>query len=143
MLLHRLSDPAVKAVFEAYPQDIRAPLEDLRETILDVGRALNGIGPLEESLKWGQPAYRPLRPRTGTTVRIGPATDADGQPGYALYVPCQTTLIRDIRRLYRDRLRYAGDRAVVFAAGETPPPAPLKHFIALALTYHSRERAMA
>lgn len=143
MFLHRLSDPAVKAVFEAYPQDIRAPLEELRDTILDVGRALNGIGPVEESLKWGQPAYRPMRPRVGTTLRIGPANDVDGALGYALYVPCQTRLIQDFRQLYRDRLRYAGDRAVLFAAGETPPPAPLRHFIALALTYHSRERVMA
>jgi len=137
MTVHRVSDPAVKAAFDAYPQLIREPLENLRSTILDVALAIPGIGPLEESLKWGQPAYRPIRPRTGTTVRIG-QWGGNG-PDYALYVHCQTNLMDEFRSLYTGRFRFDGQRAVVFQAGEVPPDDALRHCIALALTYHARE----
>lgn len=138
MFLHRVSNPDVKATFESYPQDIRLPLEELRDTIFEVAAALTGIGPIEESLKWGQPAYRPVRPRVGTTLRVGPVETETG-PGYGLFVPCQTSLIADFRKLYRDSIRHSGNRALVFSVGEIPPPAPLQHFIAMALTYHMRE----
>jgi hypothetical protein len=141
MTVLRVADPAVEAVFAAYPQLIQAPLEGLRETILETAEAISGIGPIEESLKWGQPSYRPARENIGTSVRIGPI--ADSEADYALYVHCQTNLIATFRKLYRDRLRYSGDRAIIFSAGEIPPLAPLKHFIALALTYHVREGASA
>lgn len=137
----RVRDPAVKAVFEAYPQLIRQPLEALRETILETAFAIDGVGPLEESLKWGQPAYRPMKPSTGTTLRIGPMPGSETD--YGLFVHCQTTLIDTFRKLYPGQLRFAGDRAIVFVVGEIPPLLPLKHFIALALTYHVREGAEA
>lgn len=137
MLMHRLSDPAVKAAFAAYPQQIRLPLEELRGMILETAAAIPGIGPIEESLKWGQPSYAPIKPGLGTAVRIGPVPDT--REDYALYVHCQTTLVETFRNLYRDRLRFMGSRAMVFTAGEIPPAAPVKHFIALALTYYMRE----
>jgi len=135
MPLHRFSDPSVKAAFEDYPQLIRGSLEDLRETILEVGDLIHGAGAIEESLKWGQPAYRAKRPGVGTTVRIG--TQAAGTE-YALFVHCQTTLIDDFKALYRNRLKFVDNRALVFAVGEVPPMEPLKHCIALALTYGRR-----
>jgi hypothetical protein len=135
MRLHCVDNPAVKAVLDSYPQDMLPRLEDLRADIISVAKAMPGVGGIEETLKWGQPAYRPLRPRTGTTVRIGPY-DSEGR--YALFVPCQTSLIDDFKRLYRDRFRYGGKRAIVFEAGEIPDVVPLRHCIALALTYHAR-----
>lgn len=135
MPFHRFSDPSVKAVFESYPQVIREALEDLRETILGVGDLIQGVGPLEETLKWGQPAYRFRSPDCGATIRIG--TQAAGTE-YGLFLHNQTTLIDDLKALYRNRLRFSDDRAVVFAVGEVPPVEPLKHCIALALTFGRR-----
>lgn len=136
MPIHRFSDPAVKAAFEAYPQELREALRGLRDLVLDTAAAISSIGPVDESLKWGQPAYRPKAPRTGTTVRLGQANAP--RADYALFVPCQTSLIADFKELYPKRLRYDGNRAVVFVLGEAVPVEPLKHCVALALTYHAR-----
>jgi hypothetical protein len=95
------------------------------------------VGSIEESLKWGQPAYRPIAPRTGTTIRIGPMPNSDTE--YALFFHCQTRLADDFRALYPDEFRIVDNRALVFALGEVPPEVPLRHCIAIALTYHLRE----
>ena len=137
MSVHRLLDPAVKAAFAAYPQEMRYALEELRETILTVADAVKGVGKIEESLKWGQPAYRPVSPQTGTTLRLGPVTGS--QDEYALFFHCQTTLADDFEQLYPGMFRIADNRALVFGLGDVAPDLPLRHCIALALTYHLRE----
>jgi hypothetical protein len=137
MSVHRVSDPAVKAVFASYPQEMRWALQDLRETILDVADAVRAVGSVEESLKWGQPAYRPVSPSTGTTVRVGPVTGSTTD--YALFFHCQTSLAADFEALYPGMFRIVGGRALVFSLGDVAPDMPLRHCIALALTYHLRD----
>lgn len=137
MTLHRVSDPAVKAVFASYPQEIGDALLDLRATILDVADAVKSIGPIEESLKWGQPAYRPIGARVGTTIRIGPMPSSETE--YALFFHCQTSLAENFEELYPCVFRIVDNRALVFSVGEVPPDVPLRHCIALALTYHLRD----
>jgi hypothetical protein len=139
MSLHRVSDPGVGAVFAAYPQEMRYALEELRTIILDVAAAIKGVGQVEESLKWGQPAYRPIISRTGTTLRIGPLPNSDTE--YALFFHCQTSLAADFRALYPDEFRIVDDRALIFSLGDVLPEIPLRHCIAIALTYHQREGA--
>lgn len=133
MSTHRFSDPNVKAVFAAYPQGLRGRLLGLRALVFAAADDA-GVGAIEETLKWGQPAYRPRAPSTGTTVRL----DATKSGGYALYVHCQTTLASQFRDLYPGRFRYEGDRALLFKVDEAPPRAELRHCIALALSYHRR-----
>jgi hypothetical protein len=137
MSVHRVLDPAVKAAFAAYPQEMRYALEDLRETILNVADAVKGVGKIEESLKWGQPAYRPVSPQTGTTLRVGAVTGSASE--YALFFHCQTTLADDFEQLYPGMFRIVDNRSLVFTLGEVAPDMPLRHCIALALTYHLRE----
>jgi hypothetical protein len=137
MTVHRVSDPAVKAVFASYPQEIGDALLDLRAAIFDVADAVTSIGPIEESLKWGQPAYRPVGARVGTTIRLGPMPNSESE--YALFFHCQTTLAEDFEELYPGLFRIVDNRALVFSLGEVPPDMPLRHCIALALTYHLRE----
>jgi hypothetical protein len=137
MPVHRVSDPGVKAAFASYPQEMRWALEDLRNTILDVADAIRDVGRIEENLKWGQPAYRPVSPRTGTTLRIGPMTDSETD--YALFFHCQTSLAEDFETLYPGVFNIVGNRALVFSLGDVPPDLPLRHCIALALAYHRRE----
>ena len=48
----------VEAVFRAYPKPVKAKLLALRRLIFDTARATEGVGALEETLKWGQPSYR-------------------------------------------------------------------------------------
>jgi hypothetical protein len=124
----------VAAVFDAYPDRQRRALLELRDLILRAAADAE-VGDLVESLKWGQPAYRPARPRTGTTVRIDAVKGSDDL--YALYVHCQTTLMDSYRLLYPEEFAFEGDRGLIFST-ETEVPEALKHCIALALTYHRK-----
>ncbi len=128
------ADPAVKAVFASYEPQMRARLMALREMIFAAAADAN-VGALSETLKWGQPAYRPVKAKTGTTVRI----DALRGPGdkYALFVPCSTTLIESFREHYARDFVFDGKRAIVFSPDGKVPATALKHCIAMALTYHA------
>ncbi len=136
---HQFRDARVAAVFQEYPDAVRDRLLALRALIFETAARTEGVGPLVETLKWGQPAYLPERRGTGTTVRID-ALKA-GPPRYALYVHCQTSLISTFREIYPDRFRYEGNRAIVFAAEDEIAREALAHCIAMALTYHAGGRA--
>lgn len=125
----------MRAVFDAYPGGVRAELMALRALIFATARATAGVGPLVETLKWGQPAYLPARPRVGTTVRIDALKAPDR---YAVFFHCQTTLVSDFRERYPDVFDFQGNRAIILARGAALPRDALAHCIALALTYHRR-----
>ncbi len=132
----RFADPNVKSVFDAYPKPLRADLLHLRSLIFETAAEHNAIGDLVETLKWGQPAYHPAKPRTGSTLRID-AVKADPN-GYAMYFHCQTTLVDTFRQLYPADFTFEGNRALRFSHRKPVPDDALKHCIALCLTYHLR-----
>jgi hypothetical protein len=128
-------DKTVKAVFDAYPAPMRGKLLALRAMIFAAAKDA-GVGALSESLKWGQPSYRPLKNGVGTTVRIDALR---GGERYALFVPCSTTLISSFREHYGQALTFEGKRAVLFSRDGKLPERAVKHCIAMALTYHARK----
>ncbi|WP_083218623.1 DUF1801 domain-containing protein [Bradyrhizobium icense] len=130
-------DAAVEAVFEAYPNPVRAKLLALRRLIFDTARATEGVGPLEETLKWGQPSYLTTESKSGSTIRIDQVKAEVGR--YAVYFHCQTDLVETFRELYPE-LRYGGNRSILLDVGDKLPEAALRHCVALALTYHVRKR---
>lgn len=133
-----ITDPAVAAVFAAQPAALREKLLALRHLILETAAQTEGIGGLEEALKWGQVSYLTAATKAGSTIRIGPLK---GPPDrLALFVHCQTNLIETFRRHYPETLVYDGKRAVVFGVEQALPEAELRHCIALALTYHLRKK---
>src|SRR5262249_9725396 len=93
-----------------------------------------GVGELVETLKWQQPAYVTVKPRSGSTIRIDAGKGDDGR--CAIYFHCQTDLVARVRELYRGRFIFEGNRALHFQANDTLPETELRHCIALALTYH-------
>jgi Domain of unknown function (DU1801) len=130
------SDPAVAAAYAAFPAELRPFLLDLRDLIFATAAATRNVGPLTETLKWGEPSYLPATPRTGTTVRIGAAK---GQANhYSLFVNCKTTLVSSFKELYPEEFDYHGARELRFTCGGRVPNAALRHCIAMALTYHTR-----
>ena len=130
-------NPALDAVFSAYPKPVKAKLLALRRLIFDTADTTEGVGALEEALKWGQPSYLTAESKSGSTVRIDQVKAEAGR--YAVYFHCQTDLVETFRELYPD-LRYGGNRSILLDAGEKLPEKALRHCIALALTYHARKR---
>lgn len=129
-------DDAVAAVFAAHAPPQRSAMMALRSLILDTAASIAGVGPLDETLKWGQISYLTTQSGSGTTIRL----DVDKASGrVALYVNCKTDLVSRYRAHYPDAFEYQGNRAVVLP--DEPDLPALRHVIALALTYHAAKKA--
>ncbi len=132
------SDPAVDAVFSAYPKPLKAKLLALRRLIFDTAKSTQGVGALQETLKWGQPSYLTAETKSGSTVRIDQVKSAANQ--YAVYFHCQTNLVETFRELYPTEFSYGGNRSILLNAEAKLPEAALRHCVGLALTYHLNKR---
>ena len=132
--------PAVAAAIDACAEPARTKLRALRKLILDTARTTDGVGAIEETLKWGQPSYLTTETGSGSTIRIDRVKPADDQ--VALFFHCQTDLVATFRERYPE-LSYSGNRAILLDATRKLPEAKLRHCIALALTYHLRKRKAA
>lgn len=126
-----IDNPEVAAVFAQYPEAIRKKLLTLRQLILNTASEMEPPDSLEETLKWGEPAYLC---KTGSTIRMGWKSATPDQ--YYLYFHCKTKLIETFKSLYFDEFRFESNRAIVFHSTDQPDLAALKHCIALALNYH-------
>ena len=127
--------PDVAAVFDRHPAAVRKALKALKATILETAAETDGVGLLEETLKWGQISYLTPATKSGTTIRI----DARRDGGIAFFVNCQTDLVSRYREMYPRAFTYVADREVQLPA--SPDRAALKHCLALALTYHSGKKS--
>ena len=135
--MRRFGSNDVQSVFKAYPPGLRAKLMALRELVFETAAGTAGVGPLTETLKWGQPSYLTEETGSGTTVRIDRRKAGEG---YAVYFHCQSGLLGEFRELYPDTFRYEGKRAIVFDPTDRVPVRELRHCLALALTHHSRKK---
>ena len=127
----------VAQVFAGYAPEVRAPLMQMRALILEIAAEDQRVGPLTETLKWGEPAYLTERTGSGSTLRLGVSK---GNGRGALFLNCRTGLVGEIRALYGDRLDCVADREVRLPDDLAPLQDPLRHAATLALTYHLRRR---
>ena len=127
---------AVAQAYDAFPPVIRRKLLVLRELVFRTAASTEGVGELEETLKWGEPAYLTPATRSGSTVRLGWKKARPLE--YALYFNCQTTLVDTFRTLFPKELRFEVNRAIVLLEADSVPTQALRFCIAAALTYHLR-----
>jgi hypothetical protein len=125
----------VAEAFARFPAEARAALLTLRALIFDEAQRL-GVGPIAETLKWGEPAYLTEASRSGTTIRLGCHRDAPNC--YAAFFHCQTTMVSDIREQLGDAFTYHGTRAVCAPAGQAVDAAAWRVCFAMALLYKRR-----
>lgn len=124
----------VKLKFGSYPSHVRPRLDELRNLILDVASNTDGVGKIEETLKWGEPSYLTSETKSGTTIRIDWKEKYPEQ--YAVYVNCNTSLIDSYNSLFPEVFSYEGNRAIVFFINEKLPEEELRVCFQMALTYH-------
>src|SRR5271167_2188272 len=117
-------DPAVDAVFRAYPKPLKARLLALRRLIFDTAKTTRGVGALQETLKWGQPSYLTPKTKSGSTIRIDRVKSSAHQ--YAVYFHCQTDLVATFRELYPKQLSYGGNRSIILSAKDDIPESALR-----------------
>jgi len=128
----------VAKTFESYPSHMRNKLLALRELIYQIAAETEGVGTIEETLKWGEPAYLTSN-KSGSTIRLAWKKSTPTQ--YALYFHCQTNLIETFRTLFPSEFKFEGNRAIVFDEADIVPTDSVSFCIAAALTYHRRKTA--
>jgi len=125
---------SVADVFDAYQGKARQKLLSLRGLIFQMAAKTDGVGELQETLKWGQPSYLTPETKSGTTIRIDAIKD---DPDHvAVYFHCQTNLIPTFRDIYGDKLTFEGNRALIIDVHKKLPEKEVQHCVASALTYH-------
>ncbi|MFZ2999505.1 MAG: DUF1801 domain-containing protein [Undibacterium umbellatum] len=132
--MEKFKNPEVADVFDNYPLRMRQKLMYLRQLVLDTASECKVADTLEETLKWGEPSYLA---KTGSTVRMDWKSSAPEQ--YAMYFHCQTRLVDTFKELYGDKLRFEGNRAIIFHLDDEVPVDEVKQCILLSLTYHDRK----
>ena len=125
----------VAEAFDAFPAPVRKRLLQVRALIFETAAKL-GVGPLTETLKWGEPAYLTEATGSGSTIRLGWLRSSD-KPCAVLF-NCNTTLVETFRQQFPDAFVYAKNRAICLSAAGPLPKAPLSSCLAMALTYHQR-----
>jgi hypothetical protein len=134
----KIKNPEVAAVFKSYPQNIRTKLMFLRQLILETAASTEGIGEIEETLKWGEPSYLTPKTKSGSTIRIDWKKSQEEQ--YAMYFKCTANLVVAFKERYPKEFRFGGIRSIVFNIDDEVPVRELKSCIALALTYHLNKK---
>jgi hypothetical protein len=134
----KIKNPEVAAVFQSYPTAIRNKLLYLRQLILDTAALIEGVGEIEETLKWGEPSYLTPRTKSGSTIRIAWKESLKDQ--YAMYFKCTANLVEAFKERYPAEFEYGGNRSIIFKLDDEIPVEELKTCIALALTYHRNKK---
>ena len=130
-------EPEVAAVFAAYPEKFITKLMFLRELIFDTAAKTEGVGELEETLKWGEPSYLAKK---GSTIRINWKKKLGDQ--YAIYFKCTSLLVPTFKKLYPTEFEYEDNRAIHFNINDDIPVKKLSHCIKIALTYHTIKKKL-
>jgi len=110
----------------------------LRQLIFDTAAKTDGVGEIEEVLRWGEPAYLTTQTRSGSTIRIGWKKSRPAQ--YAMYFHCRTTLVETFRARFVTKFKYEKNRGIVFNEDDAIPVKALSDCVAAALTYHRGQR---
>lgn len=126
----------VAEAFSAFEPAARQRLLALRALVFETAARLEGVGRVEETLKWGEPAYLTPETKSGSTVRLGAKAARPGE--CFVYFNCQTTLVEQFREWFEGALRFEGNRAIALRVDEPLPVAELAQCLEAALTYHRR-----
>jgi hypothetical protein len=119
----------------SWPAPARDQFNDMRALILKAAQDAD-VGPLDESLKWGQPAWRPRRARQGSTLRLNWQDSAP--QSLTLYVDCKTTISDTMRDIYPTEFEYETNRALRVPIGAPLPIQAIDHLARLTFTYHRK-----
>lgn len=134
------SPPVPGPVAEAlsrHPAPVRARLLEIRGIIFAVAADTEGIGPLTETLRWGEPAYLTEISKSGITIRLG--TTRSAPEACAVLFNCKTTLVENFWTHFPGDFAFEGNRALIMPIARALPHQPLKLCLRAALTYHRRK----
>jgi hypothetical protein len=128
----------VEAIFNSYPIKITSKLMFLRQLIFETAASIDGIGEIEETLKWGEPSYLTPKSKFGSTIRI--AWKESQKEQYSIFFKCTANLVPAFKEKFPKKFKFGGNRSIDFSLDDDVPVKELKQCIALALTYHLNKK---
>ncbi|MCA9925034.1 MAG: DUF1801 domain-containing protein [Anaerolineales bacterium] len=131
-------NPEVAAIFNSYPSEIKSKFMLLRQLIFDTAASIEGVGEIEETLKWGEPSYLTPKSKSGSTIRI--AWKESQKDQYSIFFKCTANLVPAFRERFPHKFKFGGNRSIDFKLNDDVPTKELKQCIALALTYHRNKK---
>lgn len=127
--------PSVVAdAFVAYEPKVAEALLRLRQLILSTATETEGVGAIEEGLRWNQPSFLTTESGSGSTIRVAP-TSAKSSHDFAMFFICNTSLVSGFKDQFGDTFSYDGNRALLFNVGDELPLDELRQCVTQALTY--------
>lgn len=129
----------VQTVFDSYESATeRQVLLELRKLIFATAQSDDRIGPLTETLKWGEPAYLTEATKAGSTLRLGHSKLSNSP---AMFVSCSTPLLKTLQKLDGSGvLSYHGLRDIAVPQVTAENKAMLQTCILHTLTYHLNKK---
>lgn len=128
----------ISDIIASYPAPAKTRFLQIRDVVFDCAEKLD-VGPLEETLKWGEPAYLTPVTRAGSTLRI--AWKASNPDEIGLYVNCQTTLVEQFRDQFANVFRFEGNRGVFLPCIGRLPTNEVASLVGSVLTYHRNKKS--
>ncbi len=126
------TNPKVDEIFADYPDNLRDKMQFLRELVIETAEETADIAVLEETLKWGEPAFIT---KNGSTLRMDWKEKAPDR--FAMYFQCTSRLVDTFRLVFGHKFKFEGNRAIVFQQNQEIPVFELKECIKATLTYHN------
>ena len=128
----------VAAAFDSFPDALRVALLTVRTLIFQAAGQNTAIGPLTETLKWGEPSFLTTKSKSGSTIRMAWKPAMADHVG--LFFNCQTTLVETMRDIYPDSFLYQKNRAALVNIPAPLPTDPIAHICEMAMTYHLNKK---
>jgi len=107
--------------------------KEIRSLIFDLATT-NQLGPVEETLKWGKPAYLC---KTGSTVRV--AWQAKTPDSIDVVFTCKTSLVETFKEIFPEVFTCRGNRVLAVPLDKPTPP-ELETCLLMALNYHKLKK---
>lgn len=123
----------IQAATSDYPELAKTAFANIRAMIFEEADRL-GAGPLEETLKWGEPAYLTPVTKSGSTIRM--AWKPSDPDNCNIYLNCNTDLVDRLKADFPDVFKTTGNRCIHIPLGKIPNEIPLRAVLSMALTYH-------
>ena len=123
----------IQSATAGYPPEALRTFLKIRTMIFEEADRLDA-GPLEETLKWGEPAYLTSVTKSGSTIRVAwkPA-DPDN---CNIYLNCNTDLVARFKTDFPSALKTTGNRCIHVPLAAEVAELPIRAAISMALTYH-------